>query len=40
MNLNGKIVFITGASSGISAATAAVFAAESARLQLAARRVE
>ena len=38
MNLNGKIVFITGASSGIGAATAAAFAAEGARLLLAARR--
>jgi len=38
MNLNGKIVFITGASSGIGAATAIAFAAEGARLLLAARR--
>jgi NADP-dependent 3-hydroxy acid dehydrogenase YdfG len=38
MNLKGKIVFITGASSGIGAATAFAFAAEGARLLLAARR--
>jgi NADP-dependent 3-hydroxy acid dehydrogenase YdfG len=38
MTLNGKIVFITGASSGIGAATALAFAAEGARLLLAARR--
>jgi len=38
MKLNGKIVLITGASSGIGAATAAAFAAEGARLLLAARR--
>ena len=38
MSLNGKIVFITGASSGIGAATALAFAAENARLLLAARR--
>ncbi len=38
MNLNGKIVLITGASSGIGAATAAAFAAQGARLLLAARR--
>jgi NADP-dependent 3-hydroxy acid dehydrogenase YdfG len=38
MNLNGKTVFITGASSGIGAATALAFAAEGARLLLAARR--
>jgi NADP-dependent 3-hydroxy acid dehydrogenase YdfG len=38
MNLKGKIVFITGASSGIGAATALAFAAEGARLLLAARR--
>jgi 3-hydroxy acid dehydrogenase / malonic semialdehyde reductase len=36
--LNGKTVFITGASSGIGAATARAFAAEGARLLLAARR--
>lgn len=40
MSLKGKIVFITGASSGIGAATALAFAAEGARLLLAARRVE
>ncbi|HEY1903713.1 MAG TPA: SDR family NAD(P)-dependent oxidoreductase [Terracidiphilus sp.] len=40
MNLNGKIVFITGASSGIGAATALAFAAEGARLLLAARRTD
>jgi NADP-dependent 3-hydroxy acid dehydrogenase YdfG len=38
MDLKGKIVFITGASSGIGAATALAFAAEGARLLLAARR--
>ena len=38
MNLKEKIVFITGASSGIGAATALAFAAEGARLLLAARR--
>jgi NADP-dependent 3-hydroxy acid dehydrogenase YdfG len=38
MNVKGKIVFITGASSGIGAATALAFAAEGARLLLAARR--
>jgi NADP-dependent 3-hydroxy acid dehydrogenase YdfG len=38
MKLNGKIVLITGASSGIGAATTAAFAAEGARLLLAARR--
>jgi 3-hydroxy acid dehydrogenase / malonic semialdehyde reductase len=38
MKLTGKIVFITGASSGIGAATAFAFAAEGARLLLAARR--
>jgi len=40
MNLKGKIVFVTGASSGIGAATALAFAAEGARLLLAARRSE
>ena len=40
MSLNGKIVFITGASSGIGAATTLAFAAEGARLLLAARRAE
>jgi NADP-dependent 3-hydroxy acid dehydrogenase YdfG len=38
MSLKGRIVFITGASSGIGAATACAFAAEGARLLLAARR--
>jgi 3-hydroxy acid dehydrogenase / malonic semialdehyde reductase len=38
MSLKGKIVFITGASAGIGAATACAFAAEGARLLLAARR--
>jgi NADP-dependent 3-hydroxy acid dehydrogenase YdfG len=38
MNLNGKVVFITGASSGIGAATALAFAAQGVRLLLAARR--
>ena len=38
MSLRGKIVFITGASAGIGAATALAFAAEGARLLLAARR--
>lgn len=38
MDLKGKIVFITGASAGIGAATAMAFAAEGARLLLAARR--
>jgi NADP-dependent 3-hydroxy acid dehydrogenase YdfG len=38
MDLKGKIVFVTGASAGIGAATALAFAAEGARLLLAARR--
>lgn len=37
-NLKGKIVFITGASAGIGAATAMAFAGQGARLLLAARR--
>ena len=40
MSLKGKIVFITGASAGIGAATALAFAAEGARLLLAARRTD
>jgi 3-hydroxy acid dehydrogenase / malonic semialdehyde reductase len=40
MKLTGKIVFITGASAGIGAATALKFAEEGVRLLLAARRVE
>jgi len=40
MSLKGKIVFVTGASSGIGAATAMAFAAEGARLLLAARRAD
>ncbi len=40
MNLKGKIIFITGASAGIGAATALAFAGEGARLLLAARRAE
>ena len=38
MSLQGKVVFITGASAGIGEATALAFAAEGARLLLAARR--
>ncbi|MGA2887788.1 MAG: SDR family NAD(P)-dependent oxidoreductase [Terracidiphilus sp.] len=38
MSLKGKIVFVTGASAGIGEATALAFAAEGARLLLAARR--
>jgi 3-hydroxy acid dehydrogenase / malonic semialdehyde reductase len=38
--LTGKIAFITGASSGIGAATALAFASEGARLLLAARRTD
>jgi NADP-dependent 3-hydroxy acid dehydrogenase YdfG len=40
MSLKGKIVFVTGASSGIGAATALAFAVEGARLLLAARRTD
>src|ERR1035437_955956 len=40
ISLKGKIVLITGASSGIGAATALAFADEGARLLLAARREE
>ncbi|WP_420237324.1 SDR family NAD(P)-dependent oxidoreductase [Telmatobacter bradus] len=40
MSLKGKIVFITGASGGIGAATALAFAREGARLLLAARRAD
>lgn len=39
-NLAGKTVFITGASSGIGAATAKRFAQENARLLLCARRID
>jgi 3-hydroxy acid dehydrogenase/malonic semialdehyde reductase len=38
MSLKGKIVFITGASSGIGASTAYAFAAEGAKLLLCSRR--
>ena len=40
ISLRGKIVFITGASGGIGAATALAFAAEGAKLLLAARRAD
>jgi NADP-dependent 3-hydroxy acid dehydrogenase YdfG len=38
MNLHGKVVFVTGASAGIGAATALAFADQGAKLLLAARR--
>ena len=38
MNVQGKIVFVTGASAGIGAATALAFAEQGAKLLLAARR--
>ena len=40
MLLNGKTIIITGASSGIGAAAARIFAAEGAKLVLGARRAE
>ena len=40
MSLKGKVVFIAGASAGIGAATALAFAAEGAKLLLAARRTD
>src|ERR1700694_482074 len=40
MRLKGAVVLITGASSGIGAATAVAFAKRGARLELGARRVE
>jgi NADP-dependent 3-hydroxy acid dehydrogenase YdfG len=39
LSIEGKIVFITGASAGIGAATALAFAEEGAKLLLAARRI-
>ena len=40
MSFKGKVVFVTGASSGIGAATTLAFAAEGARMLLAARRAD
>lgn len=40
MNIKGKVVIVTGASSGIGEATARQFAREGARVVLAARRVD
>jgi len=40
ISLNDRVVFITGASAGIGAACAMAFAAEGARLLLAARRID
>jgi NADP-dependent 3-hydroxy acid dehydrogenase YdfG len=40
MDFAGKIVFVTGASAGIGAATSLAFAAQGARLLLAARRMD
>ena len=40
MLLDGKTIIITGASSGIGAAAAEIFAAEGAKLVLGARRAE
>jgi len=38
--LEGKVIFVTGASSGIGAAAAKLFAAEGAKVVVAARRME
>jgi NADP-dependent 3-hydroxy acid dehydrogenase YdfG len=40
MSFKGKVVFVTGASSGIGAATTLAFAAEGARMLVAARRAD
>ncbi len=40
VSLKGKIVFVTGASSGIGESTAQAFAAQGARILMCARRVE